>query len=288
MFSFLGRHRAKIVGFLMLTLPLASLWYHGLSHKEDTVYERVLDRMTSPAQNFMSSVIGTVSTIWSDYVWLIGIQDENVRLRKQHETLSGLVQDREQLKKENRRLKALLAFKGEHPELVTVAARVVAKDVSPFHRVLKIKISAGANHGVRRNQPVVTSAGVVGHVDRTVGDYAVVKLAVDAGNHISVDVGERDIKGVVNGSGDKNTYLASFIASDPKRKIRPRDMLVTNGEDERFPRGLVVGYVGEAQPKQEESGRLYQVIPAVPFATLSEVLVVISSVERIPNMEDRP
>ena len=111
---------------------------------------------------------------------------------------------------------------------------------------------------------------------------------MDAGNHISVDVGERDIKGVVNGSGDKNTYLASFIASDPKRKIRPRDMLVTNGEDERFPRGLVVGYVGEAQPKQEESGRLYQVIPAVPFATLSEVLVVISSVERIPNMEDRP
>jgi len=288
MFSFLARHRGTIVGFLMLTLPLASLWYHGLNHKKPTVYEHVLSRMTGPAQNFMSSVIGSVSLVWNDYVWLVGVQEENHRLRKQHETLSGLVQDREQLKKENSRLKSLLAFKGEHPELVTLAARVVAKDVSPFHRVLRIKLSAGANHGIRRNQPVVTSAGVVGHVDRTVGDYAVVKLAVDAGSRISVDVVDRDIKGVVSGSGDKNTYLASFVADDPKRKIKARDMLVTNGEDERFPRGLVVGYVGATPPKQKEAGRLYSVIPAVPFATLSEVLVVTSSVERIPDMEAGP
>jgi rod shape-determining protein MreC len=288
MFSFLARHRATIVGFLMLTLPLASLWYHGLEHKEQTVYQRVLTRMTSPAQDIISGVIGVVGLVWSDYVWLVGVQEENARLRKQHEALSGLVQDREQLKKENQRLKALLAFKGERPDLVTIAARVVAKDISPYHRVLKIKVSAGANQGVRRNQPVVTSAGVVGHVDRTVGDYAVVKLAVDSGSRISVDVGERDIKGVVVGSGDKNTYLASFVASDPKRKIRQGDMLVTNGEDERFPRDRVVGYVGGAPARHEESGRLYEVIPSVPFATLSEVLVVTSHVERIPAMESNP
>ena len=288
MFRFLARRRTTIVGFLMLTLPMLSLWYHGIDRADESVYERIVTRITSPAQHLMSNIIGVVATVWIDYTWLVGVQEENLRLREQHESYTGVVQDLEQLKKENRRLKSLLAFKGVRPDLVTIAARVVGKDVSSFHRVLKIKISAGSKDGVRRNQAVVTAAGVVGHIERTVGEYASVKLAVDAGSRIAVDVADRDIKGVVAGSGDKNTFVASFVTNDPKRKIGEGDMLVTNGEDERYPAGLVVGFIHGTLPRHEKAGMRYEVIPAVPFSTLSEVLVVTSQVERIPNMEDRP
>jgi len=286
MLRFLAKHRQTIVGFFVLILPLVSLWYHGLEHKEATVYQRTVMRMTSPAQNVMSDVIGAVVLVWTDYVWLVGVQEQNRVLRRQNEELRGVYQDRNQLRQENHRLKSLLSFKGERPDLETVTARVVAKDVSPYHRVLKIKISAGAKHGVRRYQHVITQAGVVGHIDKLAGEYAEVKLAVDSGARISVDVSDRDMKGTVLGAGDKNTYVASFITLTNERQVQPRDLLVTNGEDERFPKGLVVGYVDKALPRHEDGGHRYSVIPSVPFATLAEVLVVTSQIEQIPTLED--
>lgn len=284
---FFSRYRTTLVGFLVLATPLALLWYHGKRREHTTVYERVLVRMTSPAQTTMSDVIGAIHMVWSDYIWLVGVQEQNYDLTRRNEELEAKLRKLDQLRKENRRLKALMRFKGERPDLVTIAARVVAKDVSPFHRVLKVKISAGANHGVRRYQAVVTPIrAVVGHVEKTVGEYAEVKLSVDSGSRISVNVADQDLKGILVGSGDKNTYQASFETSDPDRRVKAGDVLVTNGEDERFPKGLVVGRVDTQEPVAEEGGLRYQVLPAVNFGSLEYVLVVTSQVERIPSMED--
>ena len=281
--SFLGRYRAVLISFLTLVIPMVLLWYHGRPRVEPTIYEKTLLRFTTPAQAFMESIIGGVVGVWTDYVWLVSVQEENRDLRTVNQTLAGMVQDREQLKKENRRLKGLLKFKGERPDLVTVAARVVANDVSPFHRVLKIVISAGDQHGVRRYHPVVTPAGVVGHIERTTGDYAEVKLAVDAGSRISVTVAERKLKGLVVGSGNKNSYLASLEIADPRRQVRAGDMLITNGEDQRFPKGLVVGYISDEPSLQQDATMRFVVTPSLDFATLDEVLVVTSQLERLPE-----
>ena len=272
------------MSFLLLVIPLVLLWHHGKERTEATVYEAVLSRLTSPAQSGVSSVLHSVRTLWSDYVWLVGVQEDNRDLRRRNEVLVGLAQDREQFKKENRRLKRLLKYKGERPDLVTITARVVGKDVSPFHRVLKIKITAGSDHGIRRYQPVITPSGVVGHIDRAVGKYAEVKLAVDAGSRISVNVADREVKGILIGSGHKNRFLASFEAPDPQRELREGDMLITNGEDERFPKGLVVGYIRGEPPQPKEGILRYSVEPSVPFATLEEVFVVTSQLERPPEM----
>ncbi len=282
-----SRYRTTLVGFIVLVTPLVLLWYHGKRRDSTTIYERILMRMTSPAQTTMSDVIGAVHMVWTDYVWLVGVQDDNYDLLRRNEELETRLQKLDQLRKENRRLKTLLRFKGERHDLVTIAARVVAKDISPFHRVLKVKISAGTDHGVRRYQAVVSPVrAVVGHIEKTIGEYAEVKLSVDSGSRISVNVVDRDLKGIVSGSGDKNTYQASFETSDPDRQVRPGDLLVTNGEDERFPKGLIVGTVDKSEPTPEEGGLRYQVIPPINFGNLEYVLVVTSQVERIPNMED--
>ncbi len=285
MFRFIAQYKTTAVGFLTLVIPLVLLWYHGRQRPEPTIYERTLLRFTSPAQAVMSDVIGGVRTVWTDYVWVVGVQQENRELRKRNEDLIVEFQKREEFQRENRRLKELLKFKGERPDLITIAARVVAKDVSPFHRILKIKISAGANHGVRRYQPVITPRGVVGHIDKTVGEYAEVKLATDSGSRISVNIFGSEIKGVIAGSGDKNTYMASFETSDASRRIKADDLLVTNGEDERFPKGLRVGTIDPAAPLHEGSGMRYVVKPAVNPSGLEVVLVIVSQVERIPSMD---
>jgi rod shape-determining protein MreC len=288
MLRLIARYKTTVVGFLALVLPLVLLWYHGKFREEPTIYERTVVRFVSPAQQVMGGVIGSVATVWTDYIWLVGVQREAAELRETNEHLIGALQRREELERENARLKLLLKFKGERPDLVTVAARVVAKDVSPFHRILKIVISVGADHGVRRYAPVVTQRGVVGHIDKVVGRYAEVKLAVDSGSRLSVNVENTEIKGIAAGSGDKNTYLASFETSADGGDIPVGAWLVTNGEDQRYPRGLRVGKITEVPPQNEEVGLRYQVAPAVNPSRLEQVLVVTSQVERIPSMENDP
>ena len=285
MIRFLSRQRATLVGFIVLVLPLVSLWYHGKQHMESTPYQRALIRLTSPAQDVISRVIGAVRMVWSDYVWLVGVQQENRELRRVNGELLARVQDRTALRKENERLKRYLQYKGERPDLETIAARVVAKDVSPYHRVLKIRIAAGSEHGVQRFQPVVTPGGVVGYIEKRAGRSAEVKLSVAAGARISVDVADREVKGIVVGSGDRNTYSASFETSDLRRAIHPGDLLLTNGEDERFPKGLVVGYVSRKEPVPDGTGLRYEIEPAVPFGSLEEVFVVVNELERPPRLE---
>ncbi|MBT9560300.1 MAG: rod shape-determining protein MreC [Myxococcales bacterium] len=278
-----ARYRRLTVLFLALVLPLVSLWYHSRPRPEPTLTERILMRFVNPAQSMMSSVVGTFSKVFVDYIWLVGVVEENRDLRRQNEVLAGMVQDRDQLRKENRRLKDFLRFKGERTDLESVTARVLAKDVSPFHRVLKVKISAGTTQGIERLQPVITPAGVVGHVEKVMGEYAEVKLTVDAGARVAVTIEGRDVKGSVVGSGDRNDYQAAFEVGDPNQEVKAGDMLVTSGEDERFPKGLVVGYVSDAPMRQDDIGVMFQVTPSVNFKTLEFVQIVTSHHEIAPS-----
>lgn len=246
-------------------------------------------RLTSPAQHAMSGVVASLSRVFTDYVWLVGVVEENRDIRRQNEVLAGLVQDREQLRKENRRLKELLRFKGERPELQTLAAQVIAKDVSPFHRVLKVALSAGADDGLERFQPVITPAGVVGHVERALGRYAEVKLAVDSDSRIATAAVGRDVKGTLVGSGDRGDFLATFetlgeavAPGEEQRPLEAGDMLVTSGEDERYPKGLVVGHIGEGPARQSDLGWVYPVVPSVNFRTLDLVQIVTDHISTAP------
>jgi rod shape-determining protein MreC len=223
-----------------------------------------------------------VRMVWNDYVWLVGVQHENRDLTKENATLTGLDNQLTQLKKENQRFRKLLHYLGKRPDLKTVTARVIAKDISPYHRVLKVKIAAGNANQVESGMAVITPHGVVGHITRVVGDYAEVKTTVASGSVISVNVVDRDIKGKLVGSGDRNVYSLSFEGSDPNRQIRTGDILETNGQalrpggKARFPKGLVVGYVTDSPPQHEEGGLRYVVRPSVPFGALEEVLVITS------------
>ncbi|MEC8023752.1 MAG: rod shape-determining protein MreC, partial [Myxococcota bacterium] len=56
----------------------------------------------------------------------------------------------------------------------------------------------------------------------------------------------------------------------------------TNGEGQRFPKGLVVGYVADAPSVQRDATMRFVITPSLDFATLDEVLVVTSQLEELP------
>jgi rod shape-determining protein MreC len=96
------------------------------------------------------------------------------------------------------------------------------------------------------------------------------------------------VNGVVSGAGstDELAFRAGLIDLDyipNTADVKQGDRVVTSGTDGIYPKGLVVG---EIQSVQRESGEFrIKVRPAVDFATLEAVLVVLTA-PSVPAVAD--
>ncbi|GMV39290.1 MAG: rod shape-determining protein MreC [Myxococcales bacterium] len=282
----LRRYRAIALTFLVLTLPLFSLYFHGKRRPGNSPIETGLLVLTSPVQAVAHEVLRAVEGVWSDYVWLVGLAEENQRLLREHEVLLGEALRAKTLLLENERLKKLLEFKKARTDVRTIAARVIGRDISPNYRVLKVALDTGASDHVTEGMPVITHEGVVGRISNTGAGWSDVMLAVDARSQINVTIAGKGVTGVLTGRGDRNEYGGKFSFLHKSQPVEKDDTVVTSGHDKVFPPGLEVGYIASDSEHQDGLYYVYDVTPAVNFSTLEEVLIV---VDRSPDpTADRP
>jgi rod shape-determining protein MreC len=228
------------------------------------------------AEDLVQHGLGGVGEAWDDYLDLVGVRRENARLRDEldllrdeHTRLLGVLQ-------ENARLRAMVGFGEAHPRLDLVPARVVAKDVSPFFRVISVRLHARDSR-IRVGMPVVASAGVVGHVDQVAGDYADVVLAVDPRSSIDVLVQHNRARGVLQGLGHDDDYRAKVAYLLRRDEVSAGDVVVTSGMGGRFPPDLVVGRIVDVERQSYGLFQEVEVEPSVDFSRLEEVYIIVGS-----------
>ena len=280
--DFLDRHRVGIVTFLAVVLPLFLLYLHGRSAsvRKTTVFEVALMTMTSPVQEAAASMLSGLDDVWAGYVALTEVEQDNARLRKEAALLTSEALRAKKLEEENQRLRQLLAFKRARSTVQTVGAHVIGQDVSPFSRVVRIALDVGEADGIKEGAPVLAAQGLVGRVNRITGRYAEVMLTVDARSSVSVRVVGKDVTGNLQGTGEVDAYSARLLYLQEGKEIALGDTLVTTGHDKVFPPGLEVGYIRAVEERQRGLYFELQVAPAVNFAILEEVLVVVGDAER--------
>ena len=106
-------------------------------------------------------MFGGVEGVWSGYMDLVDLRADNMKLEEDIQMLTAQALRAKELGLENTRLRALLKFKRSRRDLRTVAAHVIAEDVSPFARVLRIHLDVGTADGLREGMPVIASDGLV-------------------------------------------------------------------------------------------------------------------------------
>jgi rod shape-determining protein MreC len=276
------RWRTIAVTFLVLTLPLFSLYFHGKRREGNTPVEAALLVVTSPVQEVADQALSEVRGVWSDYVALMGVKKRNDELLAEREVLIGEALRAKKLLLENARLKKLLDFKVAHTEMRAVGARVIGRDISPYFRVVKVVLDSGTSEQVHEGMPVVTHEGVVGRISNSGTGYSDVMLAVDARSQINVTIAGKGVTGVLVGKGDKNEYGGRFRFLHKSEPIEKDDTVVTSGHDKVFPPGLEVGYVTDGVEHQDGLYYVYDVTPAVNFSTLEEVQVIVERSRETP------
>jgi rod shape-determining protein MreC len=279
--DFLERHRVGISSFVAVVLPLFLLYVHGRSStvRKTTVFEAALMTMTSPVQEAAANMLSGLDDVWAGYIALADVEKDNERLRREAELLTKEALRAKKLVEENQRLRQLLTFKRTRAAVNTVGAHVIGQDVSPFSRVVRIAIDVGSADGVKGGAPVLAAQGLVGRISRITGRYGEVMLTVDARSSVSVRVVGKNVTGNLQGTGATDAYTARLLYLQEGKKVAIGDTLVTTGHDKVFPPGLEVGYIRSLEERQRGLYFELQVAPAVNFAILEEVLVVVGDAE---------
>ncbi|MGB0679778.1 MAG: rod shape-determining protein MreC, partial [Polyangiales bacterium] len=236
--------------------------------------DKLLLQASAPIQFVAAQTAQSVSSWVQEYVYLVEVKRDNDRLAWEKDRLVAEGQRLHGYAEENRRLRSLLALRTQL-SAPTLSAEVVAKEVSPFFRVVRIQLDRGADDGLRPGMAVVSAQGLVGQVRRSWGHYADVLLTVDRSSAIDVVIRRSGARGILRGSGDSDRYLARIQYLQRVDKVKVGDAVHTSGLGQRFPGGVLVGHVSDVKKRNYGLYQEANVAPAVNFSALQEVLVLL-------------
>jgi rod shape-determining protein MreC len=269
------RRRAVLALLIVGSFVLLTLTYQGsrgLQRGVSTIFspvQSVADRALKPARDLVD---------WFDKTF--DARGENSRLKSQLVTAREQAVAGQEALQENAQLRKLLALDGA-PALASsaykaVTGRVIAR--SPTVWRSNVTIDLGSGDGVRVDDPVIASGGVVGRIASVEPSSSQVMLLTDHASAISAKVVPPGVQGVVRPEvGNPEELILDFI--DSTKRVHRGQAAVTAGWRAQglaslFPPGLPIGEVTHASIVEQEASQQVDVRPFADLRNLDLVQVL--------------
>ena len=267
--------RRQRTGYLVLAVILAHVILISAQVNAEpgaTVLETVTFGAFTEVQRLLTSARDGVVGLWSGYVGLQDVQEENIELSREIADLRLELQEQRALAQQTRSLERLLELR-QTVALPTLSARVIATDATPYFRTLAI--DRGYQDGVRPDLAVIAPDGVVGRVVGSPGLRAAqVQLLVDRNAAAGALIERTRATGVVVGTDDADVLQMEYVSN--LVDVRVGDEIVTSGIDGIYPKGFRIGAVTNVAPGIGLYQRI-RVDPVVEFSRIEDVLVVLDT-----------
>jgi rod shape-determining protein MreC len=199
---------------------------------------------------------------------------ENETLRLQNQELQiRLLQD-EQLWNENARLRALIGWPRPAAWKLKLA-RVIARDPANWWR--SVQIDLGSRDGIKPNDPVLTSEGLVGRIQTVGGTRSQVLLLGDPGLRVAASIPTNGETGIIlsSSSSPEENNMVDLDYLSGNSGVRPGQAVVTWGAGGIFPPGIPIGRVVDSRPKEFGLATEARVKLAADLGALQEVWVLL-------------
>jgi len=221
----------------------------------------------SEVQRATTALMDGVLGMWSGYVNLRHVQEENASLKNELQTLQVRFQQEHAEAQRTDNLRQLLELR-ERANLDTVASEVIAGPASPDFRT--VTIDKGTSDGLATDMAVISPAGVVGRLILPSRRASKVQLLIDRNAAAGALIERTRVQGVVMGVGDGMLRMQYVPGT---ADVKTGDLVVTSGIDGIYPKGFVIGTVDHADRGVGAYSEI-TVRPAADFARLEEVLIV--------------
>lgn len=170
------------------------------------------------------------------------LEKQNETLRRENQQLRVQNLQLAELSRENDRLRQLIVWQKTRPQWKLKFARVVMRDPANWWRTVQIDL--GSRDGVRENQPVLTTEGLVGRIHTVSFDHAQVVLIGDPKCNVAARVKNETLDaGIVSAGGPFDTSLIGMDYLPPRANLKAGQEVVTSGDGLIFPKGIPIGRI---------------------------------------------
>jgi len=220
-------------------------------------------------------IIGTFSFVYYPVAWInnaLFLEEENALLREKNLQLSLQIESMVHLAKENQRLENLLNFKRES-QLTLVPAKVINKGITPG--MMSMTIDVGTSSGIQKNNPVITSSGIVGKVHLASENSSIVHMLNDANFRLSVRIYPSGATGILQWVEGDNCIISEVLKN---ANIHVGDKVVTSGFSDIFPSKLPVG---EVVGTTDVRGSYQKIVTVKCYSDLTSLINVFVITEQV-------
>jgi rod shape-determining protein MreC len=256
-------------GAILVVLALTAI-VTTVGRKEFGLSHRLAFEALGSTQVFFTRAMESASGVWHHYLDLVGVSQENERLKQEVKRYIALNAEYREAVATNVRLNQLLdlAQKLEEP---VITAHVIGRDPALWFKT--ITIDKGISAGVKKGMPVVTVEGVVGQVINVSPSFAKILLATDPNSAIDAIIQSNRALGIVKGDGQ--SYHLDYVLKD--KEVAKDDLVITSGMGGVFPKGLLIGQVADVGKDKRGMFHSITVRPAVDFRELEYVTIILKA-----------
>jgi rod shape-determining protein MreC len=258
---------------VLLALPMFILQAGLKGSAHLSAFDQAVLRISSPLQSAMSWLVEGVGGVWSRYIGLVGVEEENRELRGENARLRQELAAARRTATDTRTLEQLIRLRRE-TDAETIGARVVSSSINPYFRVARLRLDRGGGD-VTVGMPVLDDDGLVGRIHRVFGRYSDVLLITDPDSSIDVVVPRTGGRGWVTGLARDDAYRCKVEFLERGKPVEVGDQVVTFGLG-ALPAGIPVGVISAVRAVDYRMYQEVEIEPAVDFGSLRRVLVVLS------------
>jgi rod shape-determining protein MreC len=235
--------RRVLVGLLVLALVGLFLLWRIDSPRVERFRSALVDRVV-PSFSWAMAPVTRIVAIFDNFQSYSRLYEQNQQLRDELQQMKAWKEAALQLEQKNARLLDLNQVRLD-PMLTHVTGVVLADSGSPFRQ--SVLLNVGAHDGIRDGWATMDGIGLVGRISGVGDRTARVILLTDSNSRVPVEVQPSGQKAIL--SGDNSMQPPLDFVEHPD-ELQPGDRVVTSGDGEVFPAGLLIGSVALGSDKR--------------------------------------
>lgn len=268
-----GSGKKTIFFLIIILVAIVVMKSTGLKIDLMSPLEGALRDALAPVQKISIAMARWAGNALSSPLSLINSARRNKELSQRIDELQGRLENYEEYRLENERLKKLLDFQAATRDLKFTAAGVIGRDPGNWFKT--ISVDKGSRQGIKVNMTVLLPEGLVGRVIRVSDRTAEIMLITDPRSAVSSTIQESRSPGIVEGTADSLARLR-MVHIPYDAVVSNGQVIVTSGFGSLFPKGIPIGEIIEI--KKDPTGLYYNAVlqPFVDFNRIEEVLIITS------------
>jgi len=257
---FAGKNRIVAVGLIVLAIGMINLFQAQV--------KGFFYFISAPLQTTLWQSGRRLSDFFDTVSQIETIKRESEALRGQNIDLFAEVAELKSLREENELLRRALDI-GLEKEFLLTFADITSKDISGDY----LLINKGLRDGIAKNMPVVTEKKVlIGKISEVYGGFSRIMLISDKNSSFDAKILEKNVTALVRGEGNSKAVL-DLVPAD--KDIAADDIIITSELGGIFPKGILVGKVGNIRKSSSESFLMAEIVSFSEIKEIEKVFVIL-------------